>query len=1012
VIEVELPDGTIVEFPDGTAPDVMKSALQKRFGSPQPAPEPEDVRGPSGVPGGAQPEGFVGRTTAEPEPLGMVKSAQYGLQNVGSGLAAIAGTPVDLMTGAQNTLVGINNLFADNPMPYVENPVGGSQSIKDFASSYLPTIDDSQVPDLQRLAGSAVDYGTQAATSAGALALRAPAAMARASRSGFGAAGSGTTQALDRYARPYANNPLRTMAGDTAAGAGSGVAIEGYDDSSANDAVASLFGQTAADSLGTVLAGIVGGTGGALALSGVQGLGQAAVDRVRKPFGGLKSDYQIGNLTGGDPITPTKREMEIAASEWQARAFDKEKAQRTLEANNLMLEEAGVPVENRPTSSAMSGDTGLARYENALRTQDSDFGTQMIERDKRVRTAVGDKVRSVAPAGSDGRQFTDFADAEVNRRIAQAEDVAAQDDAMVRDMARDMETRTRAQTPAPQDVPVRAAMADMANASKRIDEAYVGQERVATAEKNADFDDPEVLQTPVSPQRAIDAADAVEQSLRLSSDRASVPSDIIARIRNFAPDSETGESPPMTFADVQEFRAQISDAIGKATAASGTGASGSGPMVRNLKSLRDALGGYEEDIIAQGGVAGERVGRGQATYREKFVPRFKEGESGAFRRELKGDPNRQRLKPEDTAGRFLGRNKGSDVESLNRAVPDNAADARTWLIGRLGESGVVDEKTKILRPDTLRSFATKNREVIVRVPGMQKEIDDMLAQATQGQEMTGRIRDDLRAIETARTTSERATGAQVRTRTRKIENSPLGKVVGNDPVNAAQTALGSGDPERAMRQLVLDTGPNEKARDGLKRAVSDWLNKKITTSRRNLTGDDTRPVSGAKIENVFSEHEKALAEVFSAEEMNALRVANDIMDMETNRTLSATSNSATAERGFFGPAKQKVQNAMEAGLKLRYGALKGGGIMRSLRLAAESLPDSGSNIDRIIAQAQSDPELAMHLFKTDVSKINTPDWNAKLNRLLSAAAGVREGVSDDGNEEVLTIDLTPSDVKK
>jgi hypothetical protein len=31
--EVELPDGTIVEFPDGTPPDVMKQALQRRFGT-------------------------------------------------------------------------------------------------------------------------------------------------------------------------------------------------------------------------------------------------------------------------------------------------------------------------------------------------------------------------------------------------------------------------------------------------------------------------------------------------------------------------------------------------------------------------------------------------------------------------------------------------------------------------------------------------------------------------------------------------------------------------------------------------------------------------------------------------------------------------------------------------------------------------------------------------------------------------------------------------------------------
>ena len=46
MIEVELPDGTIVEFPEGTPPDVIKGALQKKFGSPQqPAPEAKSIGG-------------------------------------------------------------------------------------------------------------------------------------------------------------------------------------------------------------------------------------------------------------------------------------------------------------------------------------------------------------------------------------------------------------------------------------------------------------------------------------------------------------------------------------------------------------------------------------------------------------------------------------------------------------------------------------------------------------------------------------------------------------------------------------------------------------------------------------------------------------------------------------------------------------------------------------------------------------------------------------------------------
>lgn len=974
-------------------------------------PAPEDVRGPSGVPGGAQPEGFVGRTTAEPEPLGPMKSLQYGLQKVGSGAAALAGAPVDVVTGAQNTLVGVNNLFADNPIPYVENPVGGSQWIKDTVSEFLPTIDESQVPFNQRVVGSAVDFGTQAAVTGGGAALRAPAAMARAGKSGFGAAGSGATQVLDNYARPYANNPGRTLAGDVAAGAGSGATIEAYDDSAPRDWVSTILGDTVADSLGTVLAGIVGGVGGAGALSLGEGLGTAAVDTVRKPLGMLKSEYQIG---GDEPYIPSRRDMETAAAMQQAQAYDKDAALRRLEENNAALDAAGIPADSRPTPGAMSRDTGLIRGENRSRTADERFGTEMIERDKRVRTAAGDKVRSVAPAGSDGRQFTDFADAEVNRRISQAEEVAAQDDAMIRAMSEDMRARSEAQKPAPQDVPVLAAIDEMPQASGRLQEAFKSERVGARNIKNSKFAPLENV--PVDAQPLYDAVEAIGKRGPLS--LGELPPEIVRSVRDLAEiDPDTGDIigfKPITFGKVLGLRNVISDEIraaGKLTVTDNKGLATSQPRLELLKQLRDAIDEYEDMLPPE---YADAIAEARRYYGEEYAPRFKEGRAGEVTKGLVRDPSNQR--PEDFAGKFLGGNKGSDVESLDRAIrlkdmPERAADARKWVIGKLGESGVVDQQTKLLRPDTLRNFAMRNREVISRVPGMQKEIDDMLAQATQGEEMTGRIRDDLDAIAAARTAAERDTGTQLRARTRGVEKSPIGRAAGKNPVNAVDTVFSSGDPEKAMEQLVLDTGPDEKAKAGLKAAVRDWLLSETTNSATQLTADGSRPVSRAKIGNMFFENEKALAKVFDEDEMNALRIANNIEDMEANRTLQSTSGSATAERAGMFNLSRKAENALEAYLKLRYGALKGGGVMRSLRIAAQSLPDGANGVQRILDQAKKDPELAMHLLKMDVSKINTPDWNAKLNRLLSVAAGTREAVSDEG-DEVLTVDLTPKDVKK
>lgn len=71
MIEVEVGDA-IVEFPDGTSPEVMRSALQKRFGAPKQE---------------AQPEGPSALSRAHQEGVGALKSALSDIGNVSSGKA-------------------------------------------------------------------------------------------------------------------------------------------------------------------------------------------------------------------------------------------------------------------------------------------------------------------------------------------------------------------------------------------------------------------------------------------------------------------------------------------------------------------------------------------------------------------------------------------------------------------------------------------------------------------------------------------------------------------------------------------------------------------------------------------------------------------------------------------------------------------------------------------------------------------------------------------------------------
>ena len=76
MIEAELPDGTVLEFPAGTSPDVVQRAVRKRLGTPEPVakPEPSFLRQAAGVAGnlaaGAlRGAGSIGATLLAPQDM-------------------------------------------------------------------------------------------------------------------------------------------------------------------------------------------------------------------------------------------------------------------------------------------------------------------------------------------------------------------------------------------------------------------------------------------------------------------------------------------------------------------------------------------------------------------------------------------------------------------------------------------------------------------------------------------------------------------------------------------------------------------------------------------------------------------------------------------------------------------------------------------------------------------------------------------------------------------------------
>lgn len=139
MIEVELPDGSIAEFPAGTPPEVIQRALQQRFAprvdpaTNQPPGVPEFV--PPGVEGYDPQTGEVAR-----QPRSMLASAAHGASDVatlgfGDELSAGLATGLDMLPGGQGrdyqqNLAQIRGMQgqaqADNPGSYLAGQIGGA----------------------------------------------------------------------------------------------------------------------------------------------------------------------------------------------------------------------------------------------------------------------------------------------------------------------------------------------------------------------------------------------------------------------------------------------------------------------------------------------------------------------------------------------------------------------------------------------------------------------------------------------------------------------------------------------------------------------------------------------------------------------------------------------------------------------------------------------------------------------------------------------------------------------
>lgn len=882
-----------------------------------------------------------------------IKTFEKGAASVGRGLIAdVIGGPVDIMAGGINAIRAANDMTVgrvfDLPsLPRIEQPFMGSDFIADTASKAYSMLGGNIIPDeelspAERIMHSGLRFGSSA--------LGGGAALARQ-------VGRNAPKVIEALAEPYKTNAPRTLIGDVAGGSGSGIALGRYEE---------VTPEEQQGPLGALLAALIGNLGGVTAAN----LARSTGSGIYRSLPGKNYDPKVGiDKTTG--YRPTIAEVDRAAQLAQGSAVNPNAAAKEIEETTRSLDDIA-PRSSQPTTGAQSADPGLTIMENTFRAQDT---KPFLVRDRNVHARARHLMDETAPVGASGRDFTDA----VDQRMAGAfRDIDAEA-SQARQSVSDNVTQP--------SNPLDAYRGRGAEASRSIDAKFRQNLEKETETKSGLYNDPNLVDAPVSAEPIYMAADDMAKSLGPVGDPNSIPGDIIGRIRGLAKfDEETGDLigfKNITYGDVQDLRAQVSKELSEARAASGNSESGSGPRVRNLLKLRSVLDDYIEDLAASDGDVAVAAQRAIQNYRENYAPRFKQGRAGDLTRAIRSDGTGTRTRPEDTAGKFLGGGKGDDAESLFRAVPDAAPEAREYLLDDLAKANPIDSKTGAVKADTLQRWMDRNREVINRVPGMQEELDKVLAAANEGKKVTGAIAERLRQIETDASAKRRA-----------VEKGPLGAAAGKSPRKAVEAVFNSGDPEVNMRKLVDEIGDDAKARDGLKAAIVETMIDRNSTSalQKTLSGD--RPISFAKLENFFNDHSDVLAQVYSPDEMNALRASHKLLKPMGNLALRGTSGSDTAEKAAA-MRNDKRWNIIEAGLKAKYGVLLGGSYLRTMKIAAKTLDTGESNpVDDLVLRMMFDPDLAIHLLRKDVSHLAAPEWNRKLQMLLGIAAASRESTDD------------------
>ena len=979
---VQLPDGQVVEFPEGMPEADINAAIQNFLAPPRDPTGAPPIAAPVPTPAPAAPEPS-GLTIDPFNPDAALRGLQLGTQKVGSGAADIAGMPADLSTmlanlipqgldlGASGINKGAEFLGLENPdlgvdFRFPPSPLG-SESIKNTASGLaekvgLSTIQDDELTPTARALGEGIRFGTGA--------LGGTTALARtAAKRGIDGGIRQLPRMSDALVRPFQSGSVRPAVGDVAAGAGSGVAL-----SAVRDLLPEGLQGPITDALAMLLGGVGGGVTANIARS-PKGAADTATNA-------LTTDRSIPN----DPATglPTSNSTADRAAEFLQGQTSASPGQVASDVRAAALEstEAGAPLA---TAGIASGDIGLTAAERGARLRDP---VPFQESDQALKDAAQSRVEGVRNDG-DPLQATRAAE-ETAARTRQAAQQSVDDAEKAATAADDV---GRAQGDA-----LASNSGTGGEASKKLDEVVretvnVEQTRSTNLFRNIDPEGAVVLEaSPMSAlvkdiresvPRTVPDSEVLPEAFLRKFDEVGTPGIKAVETTDLAtgkPTTVDVDAPAtVTFKELNDARPFLASAIQKARE------DGNFKIADNLKKLKTFVDDTVEDLAADSSEAGVRAKEALDNFKVRFAPRFREGEGGKFAKNVK-DADNTKARPSETAARFLSREESAADLANILQVAKNPAEghtaARQFLLDQA--SSFVDAKGKV-SGDRLAKWRDNHKGVLNKVPDPEggtllDEVNTLVRQARQGAAKENQLAGDLKAAQTSQKLSER-----------ELQNSAAGLLLNKDPAKAVAEILSSGPniAPRKMAEMKALFKNDPQALAGWKRAVADELIDRVTNTNTAISAGVDGPVSIAKLQTQFTKHEKALAQVFTPKEMQKLRQAHKMLEPMGNLSRQAVTGSPTVEN-------EALWNSLEAGLLGVTGnAITTGMIMKRIRVALKFFPDQKKQAAHLAERAFFDPELMAHLLTKEAKAIRAPGWNAKLNRLLAVGEVARSTNKED-----------------